>query len=613
VPSLPEVVLFGGPVPIVEAAAALGKLLADTKRYYSRSDIVTTLDWDEDQQPILKPVKAAALASIFEDFAALRKLAMRNGEAVRVPTTASEQDAKMISSSPAFLRELPVIRVLTNCPVLIERGGKLVQITGYDAESGILAAGDPVPDVELDAAIAMLNELLADFKFATPSDRSRALASVITPTFVLGGLLRGRAPVDLGEANESQSGKGFKNKIVAAIHGAVLKTVTQRRGGVGSLGESFDSALVQGRTFISLDNIRGGIDLPNVESFVTEDRYLARVPYQPAIEVDPRRTIIMMTSNKAEVTVDLANRSSCTRILKQDRRYQFRKYPEGDVLDNVRANQPAYLGAVFAVVRAWHAAGKPRTQECRHDFRLWAQTLDWIVQNVLHATPLLAGHRETQARIANPNLNWLRDVALAVRRAGYLGHWGRASNLIDIISDSPEVEMPGLPEGAEVSDEEVRKKVLQALGRKLALCFAGAETVTIDDMTITRRESIDSLQRCVKEYRFEIDVNPTRYGSEGHSGYIGGTIAENSGATVQEGAGPAVPAMHPLCEPIATRYAKSANPLCPAIPPIASYSGIKTGNLSTSDGYIEFRGSHSGIADNKTVKANDADGDWTQV
>ena len=31
-----------------------------------------------------------------------------------------------------------------------------------------------------------------------------------------------------------------------------------------------------------------------------------------------------------------------------------------------------------------------------HDFRGWCATLDWIVQNLLGAAPLMDGHREAQ-------------------------------------------------------------------------------------------------------------------------------------------------------------------------------------------------------------------------
>ena len=50
-------------------------------------------------------------------------------------------------------------------------------------------------------------------------------------------LLGGRAPIDLGEADASQSGKGYRNKLTAAIYAQTVRTVTQQRGGVGSMEE----------------------------------------------------------------------------------------------------------------------------------------------------------------------------------------------------------------------------------------------------------------------------------------------------------------------------------------------------------------------------------------
>ena len=136
--------------------------------------------------------------------------------------------------------------------------------------------------------------------------------------------------------------------------------MTQRAaGGVGSVQETFDAALVSGASFVPFDNFRGKLDFPGLESFLTEDTYFARTPYASPIAIDPRHVIIMFTSNAAEVTTDLANHCSCTRILKQPDGYQFSKFAEGDLLDHIQANQPRYLGAVFSVIRAWHDRGKP--------------------------------------------------------------------------------------------------------------------------------------------------------------------------------------------------------------------------------------------------------------
>jgi hypothetical protein len=498
----PAVLLPAGAQSISDTGRALGVLLAKTERFFLRGGAVVKLATDPDGLPHLEDVRAAALASDFEAVATLCKVETVDGAARFKPATCPEQTAKLIAAAAAFRDAMRPIHVLTRCPVLIERSGSLIQVSGYDRASGILAAGDPAEPMDVAEARRLLSEILAGFRFATPADRARALAAMVTPALVFGGLLRGRAPVDLGEADASQTGKGYRNKLTAALYAQSVKTVTQQRAGVGSMEESFNMALIRGANFIALDNVRGKIDSPSFESFLTEDTYHARAPYREPVEIDPRRVVIMLTSNRADVTPDLANRCACVRLLKQPEGHAFAHYPEGDILEHVRANQARYLGAVFAIVRAWHDAGKPRTTETRHDFRPWAQVLDWITRNLLDAGPLLDGHRETQARMTNPVLNWLRDVALEVIRARQAGAWLRASDLVDLIAESG-TETPGLPEHGDLSDPETRKAAQQTTGRKLGLCFRAGDVLTLDGMTIERREEYESASRyTVREYRF---------------------------------------------------------------------------------------------------------------
>ncbi len=115
----------------------------------------------------------------------------------------------------------------------------------------------------------------------------------------------------------------------------------------------------------------------------------------------------------------------------------------------------------------------------------------------------MEGHRETQVRMATPVLNWLRDVALAVRSGGNLDTWLRANDLVEIISRTPDTELPGLPEGADLTDDETKKKVLQAVGRRMAQCFGVEGARTIDGFQIERKETADPLnRRTTREYCF---------------------------------------------------------------------------------------------------------------
>ncbi|MCX6986257.1 MAG: hypothetical protein NT118_16145 [Lentisphaerae bacterium] len=189
-------------------------------------------------------------------------------------------------------------------------------------------------------------------KKQTPGDKARACSAIITPMFVFGGLLPGRSPVFMVEADQSQTGKGYLVKMVTAFYRDIPAVVSQRSGrGIGSLQESFDAALIAGRPFVSFDNLRGKLNEQGVESFLTESNYSARIPYVPPVSIDTLKTIIFMTSNGVELTRDQANRCCVIRIRKRPQGYPYRKYPEGDIIDHIRANQPKFLGAVYTIIK----------------------------------------------------------------------------------------------------------------------------------------------------------------------------------------------------------------------------------------------------------------------
>lgn len=450
---------------------------------------------------IVKPVK---MASIFEEYATLAK----NTAKGVVPTICAESGAKLITESNSFQLSLPEIKLLSPCPVITEFDGSLKIITGYDPHTGIYAKGVKPELMDLEKAVQYLRAILDEFDFVSEGDRARAIASLITPALVAGGLLRGRAPIDLGEADQSQAGKGYRFKIILAIYNSKPKTVTQKKGGVGSMEESLNTALVGGSFFIILDNFRGKIDSPALESLLTEDSYFARIPHQAAMEIDPTLFVIMMTSNKADFTIDLANRASATRIRKKPDGFEFKTYPEGNLIDHVKTNQAQYLGAVFTIISAWFDAGKPRTNETRHDFREWVQTLDWICQKLFNTHPIMDGHRETQERITNPGLNWLRDVALIIFRKDP-DTLLKVSDILNHI-EFEDIEIPGLTNDQEV-DESNRSAIWMAIGRKISQCLNGKDKIELDGMVIIRDVTYNpELRKEQTNYFFTLatDTNP---------------------------------------------------------------------------------------------------------
>jgi hypothetical protein len=482
---LPQVILPGNGVTISACAEQLFSLIAPTKRLFVRGGAVMTLIKRDDGLLALDLLRPAAARSFFEKFGNL--FAWRvgaDGKAVLKPVTCPHETADALLQSEEAVKFLPRVEGLINCSLITEVDGELlVSGRGYDERIRLLVTGgNKPPNVSFGEAVPALLNLFADFEFQSAGDKARATASLISPALKIGGFLRGRVPADVAEADQSQSGKTYRQKVMAAIYNEKLSLVTSKEGGVGSIDESLSQQLVAGRPFIQFDNFRGRFESAHLEAFLTaEGTFPCRVPHRGEITVPPENYFVFLTSNGVDTTRDFANRSNIIRIRKKPAGFEFRRFSEGDLLAHVRENQGYYMGCLFAVIREWHAGGKPRTNETRHDFREWVQPVDWIVQNLFGLVAIMDGHQQAQERVSNPAMVWLRRVVLGASEVNELN---RALTATDIhgLCDDAGIDIPGLRPG---SDENKGKKVIGTIMGKV---FRERDVIEIDDFTVTREE-----------------------------------------------------------------------------------------------------------------------------
>jgi hypothetical protein len=481
----PVIELPSGHVTISEAAENLFGLIAPTKTLFMRGGAIVTPVRRDDGLLALDILRPAAARSFFEKFA--RLFAWRsgsNGEVVLKPTTCPQEMAEALLHTKEARTLLPHITGLINCPIIREINGQAIASgVGYDVQTQVLVTGGKkAEEVDLKTAIHALIGLLDEFDFQTDGDGARAIASVISPALKMGGFIKGRVPADVAEADQSQSGKTFRQKLIAAIYNEKVSLVTSREGGVGSVDESLNQQLIAGRPFIQFDNFRGRFDSAHLEAFLTaEGSFPCRVPHRSQVTVPPESYFVLLTSNGVNTTRDFANRSNIIRIRKKPPGFSFHEYPEGNLLEHIRVNQAHYLGCVFAVVHYWHAQGKPRTAETRHDFREWVQVVDWIVQNVFHLVPVMDGHQQAQERVSNPAMVWLRSVALAIDQTGDLGRELIATEIYSIC-ESSDISIPGLRDGAD------QDKAVRVIGTVMAKLFRDGDTIKVDSYEVVREE-----------------------------------------------------------------------------------------------------------------------------
>jgi hypothetical protein len=486
---LPILILPGNTVKIISTAEDLFSRLAKTNKYFVRERTVFKLVKDQGGgAERLEPLTARVLQTDMERYfkPCVWRAGKNDGGPVLKPTNCPKETAESLLVSSNEIDLLPGIRVIVNSPILAEVDGQIKILNrGYhDVHGGIYVRRSlDVPEISLKDAVNKLLALLDDFLFTHPSDRSRAIAQFISPALRFGQLL-GDAdfPLTVGEADQSQAGKTLLQKMTALLYGEVPHVITRRNGGVGGIDESVSSAFLSGRAFIAFDNIRGQVDSQTLESALRGHGVVGvRVPYKGEIQLPTTGVIIQLTSNKAATTDDLANRALITSIKKQPGSYSFKEFPEGDLLAHVKVNQGLYYSCIASVVSEWFSRDKPRTKDGRHTFREWCQALDWIVQNLFDLPPLLDGHAEEQAQIANPYLGFLRSLAFAVEKAGQINANLQLGKLLDL-AENGGIEIPGInPQSPEDSK-------LKLLGRRFKALFLENSTISVGGFNVTRFE-----------------------------------------------------------------------------------------------------------------------------
>jgi hypothetical protein len=228
------------------------------------------------------------------------------------------------------------------------------------------------------------------------------------------------------------AGAGTLAKLTAAVYGLPAEPVARIDDPARFL-ESLSTKLLAGDGLIYLDNVRGaGLSKsPEFESLLTEPSFVARVPYRQG-EVDVTRRVFVGCSNGAVLSKDLATRTVSVQIRKQPLTHTWRAWPEGSLLAHAVARRARYLGACYALVRAWAEAGRPAGHVTGFRFGEWERAAAWIVAQVLPGVALLdATHAERSERLADPDHDFLISLCRIVADGGMRGEFA-ATELAEI-------------------------------------------------------------------------------------------------------------------------------------------------------------------------------------
>jgi hypothetical protein len=485
--ALPVLYLPSDIVTTRDSAMALMEELGNTRTVFSRNGQVVRLHDLEGTDYRLSPLTSKELPSFSQKFFRFhRKEWKKNGdEILDLPRNFKPADALAILGCSDAVELLHKISKELSFPPIDQEGNVLA--SGYHSEHELLVTSKvSLQKITVERAAPLLLDLFSDWRFATPADLSRAIAALLAPLFRFGVNIKPSLvmPLFMVEADHSHTGKGHLVSMISEIYGEQVSLITQRKGGVGSLDESFNKALLDGRPFISFDNLRGKMDSTALEAFVTANGKFSVRALRTDGVVDSRNFVIYATSNQFEVTPDLANRICVIRVRKQPAGYKWKEWPEGSLLSHIKENRELYLGAVAAVMGSWVQDGM-QSLECQHPQREWAESMNWVVQRIFGLPPLMETHanfastKETSLSVFLTEFgNSLEDLDGPFTAAGMIAH-----------AESASIRLP-----VDTGGDKAKGKQLQ-LGGLLGEAFGSGDTLKVDgyyiDRSMTRQRRTD--------------------------------------------------------------------------------------------------------------------------
>jgi hypothetical protein len=443
--SRPTLLLPGDYVEAPAAAAEAYRLMRESGMAYNVRNQPYKLIVG--QEPELLDSKK--LIYLLQDIAVTTKLFRGSKDELQQDVALpSARQTDLILASGFHKKYLERVEQVLEHPQLLKVGGKLeVLDNGYhETDIGgvfILNNDDPLPDVAFDYALDLLTKLIQDFRFQAESDRSRFLALLIAPALQTAGLLRGQYPIGLIQAIEQGSGKSSLMELIPLVYNETAASAaprnTKKQGGVGSFDASLSAAILKGKRFVVVDNQRGMLDSPLLESAVTQGEAQVRATYAAETVVKTNGTIFLITANNAEMTPDLVERCVVVNLRGKPAKWSMEKEEWKEL---VREYQPVLLASIYAIIREWHRQGCPSGDSTPHRFRDWSAPLCGMLEKTCELPALFDDGHLDKDEITNPQIVWLKKVAIEVKRRRQTGVAIRSAQIADVCKTTA-VQIPG--------------------------------------------------------------------------------------------------------------------------------------------------------------------------
>jgi len=287
--------------------------------------------------------------------------------------------------------DLPPLESVSEAPI-IRPDGSLLVVPGYDRATSIVYAPplgfrlSTLPAVisraDIEAAVALLYEMLAGFPFVDPASKANFIALLLT--ILLRRAIEGKVPVALIDAPAAGTGKSLLAEIVALIHtgtNACMKPCPAKDD--EEMRKTISAVLANGHVLTIFDNIVYRLDSAALALAVTASTWTDRLLGQTKVITLPQRTTWVVTGNNIALGGDMPRRCYWIRLdAKMYQPWQRSEFRIPDLLQWVRDRRGELLSALLTIAKAWYDSGKPETAApSLGSFQEWANTVAAILDH----------------------------------------------------------------------------------------------------------------------------------------------------------------------------------------------------------------------------------------
>jgi hypothetical protein len=271
---------------------------------------------------------------------------------------------------------LPELTGIITTPTLRE-DGSVLDIPGHDRQTGLFldVPHNGVPEIprqptkaDAAAAIGRLDELLDEFPFKAPVDRSVALAAILTAV-VRRSLPT--APLFAFTAPAPGTGKSYLVDLVSTIATGQPAAGLSWSTDDAENRKQLDSALLAGASAIAIDNVTCPLGGDRLNQMLTQPRVSIRRLGESQVADVPCAAFVTANGNNLAIAADMTRRTVLCRLDSGEEHPEHRSFAS-DPIATVAEDRYAYVADALAVLRAYHVADRPNQPKALASFEAWS-------------------------------------------------------------------------------------------------------------------------------------------------------------------------------------------------------------------------------------------------